>query len=208
MDQRSSDLNDLCLALAGLFEATVLVNDIARRGYADQAGVNMCLASVLNLNPDDISEIYSRAGDLHHGLRYLISVLNGRAEFSEPLRMAVTVLQLERRFRGLKRQQQALGRELDLLAGAEEAADNPAAPEVVAQLADAWVQHVGSIQPRIMVNGNPLYLKSGDNQSLIRALLLSALRAATLWRQLGGGRWRLMWQRKAYLRTAQALLNA
>ena len=214
MDQRSGDLSGTppqraaCLALGGLFQATSLVHQVAALGHANHQQVKVCLASVLNLHPSDLDEIYGSPGALRQGLEFLRAVLGGRAPHTEPLRLAVAVLQLERRFRKLPRQQQALGRELELLAGTEGVRDHPDAGETIAQLADAWVQHVGNIQPRIMVSGNAAYLQDQDNPSLIRSLRLAALRAAVLWRQVGGSRWRLIWQRKAYQRAADALLEA
>lgn len=219
MDQRSSHLSSTptrpapaelepCLALGGLFQATAQVHRIATIGSADPMQVSVCLSSVLNLNPQNTQEVFGSPSALRHGLEFLKGVLSGKAPHAEPLRLAVAVLQLERRFQRNPRQQQALGRELELLTQTEGVLDHPAAEETVAQLADAWVQHVGSVQPRIMVSGNPQYLKDPDNQSLIRSLLLAGLRASVLWRQVGGSRWRLLWQRKRYIQATQYLLRA
>ncbi len=38
-----------------------------------------------------------------------------------------------------------------------------------------------------------------------RALLLAGIRSAFLWRQLGGRRWRLLFQRRRLLQTSQQL---
>ena len=43
------------------------------------------------------------------------------------------------------------------------------------------------------------------NADIIRALLLSGIRAAFLWRQLGGRRWSLLLRRKKLLQAAQSL---
>jgi high frequency lysogenization protein len=40
----------------------------------------------------------------------------------------------------------------------------------------------------------------------VRTLLLAGLRSAVLWRQLGGGRFDLMFGRKKIMREAEALL--
>lgn len=207
MDQRSASLTAPCLALGGLFQATALVHQVAAMGYGEPDKVNTCLASVLNLNPQQLDDVYGKPAALQKGLEFLCAMLNGRAPHTEPLRIAIAILQLERRFRRQPQRQQGLGRELDLLVQTGGMRDNPSANETIAQLADTWVQYLGNIEPRIMVNGNPRHLKNPDNQSLIRALLLSALRSAVLWRQMGGSRWRLLWQRKAYIQAARSLLN-
>ncbi|MNT00829.1 High frequency lysogenization protein HflD [compost metagenome] len=48
-----------------------------------------------------------------------------------------------------------------------------------------------------MVQGNPHYLGQAGVVAEIRALLLAAVRAAVLWRQLGGSYWDFLLSRKA-----------
>jgi high frequency lysogenization protein len=47
-----------------------------------------------------------------------------------------------------------------------------------------------------------------DNAAKIRALLLAGIRAALLWRQAGGDRWKLIFSRSAMQKEAQQLLKA
>jgi high frequency lysogenization protein len=58
---------------------------------------------------------------------------------------------------------------------------------------------------RIKVNGSAQHLQNTQNADIIRALLLAGLRAAFLWRQLGGRRWKLLLQRKQLLQASQQL---
>jgi len=46
-------------------------------------------------------------------------------------------------------------------------------------------------------------LPNDDNAAKIRALLLAGIRAAVLWQQLGGSRWKLFWSRRKYVATAK-----
>ena len=59
---------------------------------------------------------------------------------------------------------------------------------------------------RIVVNGKPQYLQVDRTVNWIRTLLFAGLRSAVLWRQLGGGRFSLMFGRKKMLEQAQTLL--
>ena len=59
---------------------------------------------------------------------------------------------------------------------------------------------------RIIVNGNPQYLQNERTTDWIRTLLLAGIRAATLWSQLGGGRFDLMFGRKKIQRDARTFL--
>ena len=58
-----------------------------------------------------------------------------------------------------------------------------------------------------MVRGEPEYLSQAGNANRIRALLLSGIRAAVLWRQLGGNRLRLLFSRSRIVRCAHGLLD-
>jgi len=82
------------------------------------------------------------------------------------------------------------------------------AQELIAQLADVWTTQVRKLEPQVVVHGKPLYLQNENNIQLIRALLLSALRCAWLWSQLGGRRWHLMLRRTRLLQSTRELLAA
>ena len=58
----------------------------------------------------------------------------------------------------------------------------------------------------MMVRGEQNYLSNPDNAGKIRVLLLAGIRAAVLWHQLGGSKWKLMIFRKKYVRSANQIL--
>jgi high frequency lysogenization protein len=79
-------------------------------------------------------------------------------------------------------------------------------PDIIAALAELYKDTVSSLQPRIMVKGEESVLRNTDSKNMIRALLLAGMRAAVLWRQRGGNRIRLIFQRKQFLDCCAALL--
>jgi high frequency lysogenization protein len=58
-----------------------------------------------------------------------------------------------------------------------------------------------------MIKGDQNYLANPENASKIRALLLAGVRAALLWRQAGGNRWKLIFSRGAMQKEAQLFLK-
>lgn len=56
--------------------------------------------------------------------------------------------------------------------------------------------------------GDYNYLQQARIANQIRALLLAAIRSATLWRQVGGSRWQLLLQRKILTHEVDRLLSA
>ena len=58
---------------------------------------------------------------------------------------------------------------------------------------------------RIRVSGSATHLENSQNAEIIRATLLSGVRSAFLWHQLGGRRWQLLFKRRKVLQCAQHL---
>jgi high frequency lysogenization protein len=57
------------------------------------------------------------------------------------------------------------------------------------------------------VAGDPEILKRTDTQHRVRAILLAGVRAAVLWRQLGGKRRHILFSRQQILDSAEHTLN-
>ena len=74
------------------------------------------------------------------------------------------------------------------------------------EIAELYSQTISNLTPRIVVNGKPAYLQNERTVNWIRTLLFSGLRSAVLWRQLGGGRFSLVFGRKRILSEARELL--
>jgi high frequency lysogenization protein len=77
---------------------------------------------------------------------------------------------------------------------------------VIGSLADTYKQTLSTLSFRIKVAGNPQILQNSHNANKVRALLLAGIRGAILWRQVGGRRWHLLFNRKRYIKDAQGLL--
>ena len=59
-----------------------------------------------------------------------------------------------------------------------------------------------------MVNGEHTYLSNDEIAAQIRALLLAGIRAAILWRQSGGSRWRLLFGRGALMHATEKIIHS
>ena len=76
----------------------------------------------------------------------------------------------------------------------------------ISKLAEIYSEAISSLGPKIIVQGEQSVLSNPANASRIRALLLTGIRAVVLWRQAGGKRWRLLFERSAMLREIDVLL--
>ncbi len=199
---------DLAIALAGIFQAVKLVQQIANGEQRDSRAFNACLAGIFNIDPESADTVFGSLAGIRQGLeiaRDQVAGPNERRDM-ELTRYAVTVMHLERK---LNRNRAMLD---SLSAGIEKANEQARFFDVthsgvIASLADCYKQTISTLRPRILVNGNQAILGNPENQNLIRALLLAAVRAAVLWRQCGGGRLTLILQRKALLNATESLLR-
>jgi high frequency lysogenization protein len=70
-----------------------------------------------------------------------------------------------------------------------------------------YAEKVSPLGPKIMVQGNPVYLAQAQVVSEVRAALLAAVRAAVLWRQLGGSYWDFFLSRRQLNEATRGLLG-
>jgi high frequency lysogenization protein len=119
----------------------------------------------------------------------------GNRKYPEAIRYFISLMQVERQ---LAKQPQLLDRLRGHLEVAVQKADQlgPTHESVIEILNTAYQETVSTLKFRIMVTGNHgRHLQQGNNPAKVRALLLSGIRAAMLYRQLGGGRLSLLFQR-------------
>lgn len=204
---------DQTIALAAVFQAAQLVQQLASTGNLDQDDLATCLQSLFAIDVETAEDAYGGAHKLQRGLRSLIEQFGSREPLAHaPRDMNITkyvagVLVLERRLMKnpamLKQIREGLERAQHQLKHFSLTHDN-----VLAGLAHLYTQTISTLKPRIMVQGEHLHLSNESTANRIRALLLSAIRAAVLWRQCGGSRWQLFFSRRAIVDEARAILKA
>ena len=196
------------MALAGLFQAVSLVQQVARDGTAEPAPFASSIESVFQIDADSTDQVYGGSARLERGLRTLCRQLSRDKahQDAEIMRYAVSLMFLERQ---LIRNARMLERVREGIEAASQQREHFSITHenVIARLADTYASTVSQLQPRIMVQGKPEYLNTPANANRIRALLLAGMRSAVLWRQLGGNRLKLLWTRKHIVQYAEALLE-
>ena len=195
---------DKVIAMAGLMQALALVRAVALRGSCDAAAMRESLASVLRIDADHATDVFGGIGSLRLGLQTLVEQLDQPREPSLT-RMAVTVLRLERRLAARPDMLERLRAQIESIAQMAPQDDNSMV-DLPARFAQLYVETLSHLKPRVMVEGNQAFLQQAGRQNQIRALLLAAIRAAVLWRQLGGSQLKLLFRRKQYAMMARGLL--
>lgn len=200
-------MKDKTLALAGVFQSAELVRQAACHGTWSGYAASACLDSLFALEAESVDEIYGERQRMRLGLETLAAVLGGDGEYADTLRYAVSLLQLQRKFSRERKIQEEVGR--CLLQIAEQDVERPQHEREDSQahaIAELYSRTLSKMTPRIIVSGKPQYLQNPRVTDWIRTLLLAGMRSATLWQQLGGGRFELMFGRKKLLADVQEYL--
>lgn len=183
---RFNPMSDRVLALAGLAQALAQVRRIADTGQADAAVLETILDSVFCIDAASVADVFGGAAALRPGMLLLREYFGGTIKDPQLPRLALSVMQLERRFVGNADMISEV--QAGILAQADNAKEMGCThPDVLAALGGLYSNTVSSLRPRVLVQGNPHYLGQPAVVAEVRAVLLAAIRAAVLWRQSGGG---------------------
>lgn len=200
--------DEQAIALAGLFQAAALVEQIATRGMASQNSLETAIYSTFVTNPHSTEEIYGGVHDLPYnlqlGLRNLQDLVEKkRSEHNRDIvRYALSMMYLERKLSKNPQMLSSVGQRLEQIKEqaryfnpeGEDPMQTPSAfchPSVISNLASLYQETISTFSFRIQVGGDPRHLQNAENAAKIRSLLLAGIRAAMLWRQVGGKRWHL-----------------
>lgn len=194
------------IALAGVLQACRLVRDVATNGRCDPACMEASLASVFRIDADSAAHVFGSVAGVRLGLEILHAQFEGRHRDLALTRLTLGALRLERR---LSRNPRMLGELRSGIEGIQRQVDHFGITHgaVQARLAELYVATLSHLRPRVIVHGNPLHLANAQLVEQIRALLLAAVRAAVLWRQVGGSQLRLLLRRREYAMLARGLLS-
>ncbi len=204
-----SRIEDQTIALAGLFQAVRLVQDIAWKGRTDAGALESSLRSLFTLDAENAAAVYGRVPDgISLGLRVLQEQLASPPR--EPRKIEITtyalnLLMLERKLANEPDHLQEIGNGIEASERQREHFGSVTHPSVIGGLADLYQKSISTLGPKILVQGESVYLRDSAYAEQIRALLLAGIRAAVLWAQKGGSRWRLIWNRKDYIDMASRM---
>ncbi len=200
-------MKERTMALAGIFQATELVRQAANHGTWSGYAADTCLGSLLAIEADNVEDIYGGVKSLRNGAETLVAVLQGDRRYMESLGYALSIMQVESNFRKKSEMQNTIGLRLQSITDIDEGMEPHDIKDLQArEIADLYKKTISTLSPRIVINGRPQFLQVDRTVYWIRTLLFSALRSAVLWRQMGGGRFSLMFGRKKMLEQVQTLL--
>ncbi|EPC02530.1 lysogenization protein HflD [Litchfieldella anticariensis FP35 = DSM 16096] len=196
------------LALAGVFQAAGVVDDLARHGQADERSWTTLIRATVDTNPESFEAIYGgHPNYLRQGLELLDAVVGRKQANPAVLRYGFSLLLLMQKLRKNDDMLDMLGSRLTRVQGqAEHFGDTH--ENVVASLGELYQDTLSTFKYRIVVQGEPSLLQQHMMPERVRAALLAGVRFALLWHQQGGRRWKLIFQRNALKKALDQLNHA
>ncbi|GAB5449771.1 MAG: high frequency lysogenization protein HflD [Halioglobus sp.] len=201
-----SPLQQQVIALAGVTQAARLVDQVSKTGSYPLEFLEPSIHSLFEFDPEAVDAIYGGVQGVKLGLHNLSSLLANKQsnENQEMVRYVFGLLYLERRFSSNPEMMAVVRSRLEHTSfRAEHFASH--AQELCHSISGIYQDTLSHLKFRIKVTGSAQHLQNSQNADVIRALLLAGIRAAFLWRQLGGRRWKLLLQRRKLLETSQNL---
>lgn len=195
----SNPIQRQAIALAGVFQAAQLVEDLATKNMLEQKALETSINSILITNPDTTAEIYGgQISNLATGIKSLKQLLEKANYNPRVTNYAMGILILNTRLQKDSSMLTALGQRLEVIQ-AQAQHFHPTHENVLAALAELYQNTLSTLGYRIQVQGEQNILQQQANADKIRALLLAGIRSAMLWQQSGGKRWQLLFMRKKLL---------
>ncbi|WP_043527278.1 high frequency lysogenization protein HflD [Litchfieldella xinjiangensis] len=194
------------LALAGVFQAASVVDDLARNGQADERAWGTLIRATIDTNPESFEAIYGgHPNYLRQGLDTLEAVLGRKQANPAVLRYGFSLLMLMNKLRTNDAMLETVGQRLQRIQSQARHFDDPTHESVIAGLGELYQETLSTFKYRIVVQGDPARLQERMMPERVRATLLSGVRFALLWHQQGGRRWKLVFQRGALRRAVDRL---
>lgn len=196
------------IALAGVFQAASLVQQIANKGLANSAIIESSLESLFRFDVESTESVFGSIAGIGSGLRVLHEQIGAfkNERNLEVTKYAISMIALEKKLSANPEMLEQVTEGLDEIQKSLEFF-SLMHENVFAKIGGLYKDTISTLQPKIVVQGERLHLSNESNANKVRALLFAGIRAAVLWRQCGGSRWQILFGRKNYLNECQSLLD-
>ena len=197
------------IALAATFQACGLVRRLAYKDEVDDAEIRTLLESLFMNEAPTIKHIYGNLSALKPGFTLLTALLRSPGQGKQSMeisRYLIALMQLEGRLNKDTETGNKLIQGLEDIKRQRDYFDDALNTAIVTNLDELYQETISKLGPKIIVKGEQEQLSNPEVAARIRALLLSGIRSAVLWRQAGGGRFKLMFRRQQMIEQAEAFL--
>lgn len=223
---RSQD--EQAIAIAAMFQAASLVDQIASKGMVSQSSFQTSIDSLFNMNPACTEDVFGGAADLPYnldlGLKMVEDIISKKrsSRSSNVTNYVLAMIMLQQKISKNNKMLGLMSQRIDELSIKaakyysnddvyNEQASRPinyTHTNIIAAIDGLYLDTISTFSFRIKVQGDPRHLQNKENAAKVRALLLAGIRAAILWRQVGGSRWQLLFFKSQIKHSVDKILNS
>jgi len=203
------DLPSRVIAFAAMTQAAHLVDKIATTGLCPNIDAfEASLKSILAVDSDSPIATFGGYSSLELGFKSMLEQLDNpnNERNLQVTKYVIGMISLEKKLTRNSSAMNLLGERVNQV-NRQLVHFNISDESVLANLDGIYKDIISNLGPKIQVNGKPSCLQQVITQHKIRSLLLAGVRAAVLWRQLGGTRRQLLFSRKAMIYHAKQNLH-
>lgn len=197
---------DQTLAIAGVLQAALLIQQAARQGQVDPVKLDNTIDTLFRLDVEKTEDVYGGLAGVEDGLRMipvLFQKLNVEAQ-QELLRYSLQMINLARKLQNSAGPLATLAKKLDQAKFNGDYIDSDAHDINYDAIAKIYQATLSTISPKVIVHGEQGFLQQSDVAAMVRCSLLGGVRSAVLWSQCGGSRWQLIFKSYRHRVIAQA----
>ncbi len=207
--RRRHPLRNRVVALAAMVQCAHLVQGIARKGKADSGEIETCISSLFASAGSTPEHLYGGLPKVRTGLFLLSRLLRGNevGKARELIAYTAAMITLEHKLSRKPAQLQKLASGIQRIEKQSEYFRDIMHDNIIAAIAGLYGETISTMKPRIIVRGKADYLHHSHNTNMVRALLMSGIHGAHLWRTSGGGHLQLLLRRRAMAKEALAILR-
>lgn len=204
----NQSIEDQTLALASLFQCAQLIHQISTTGTLNQPAFESSMETLFRFNTENTLQVFGDLSALITGFKSIL-YFDKRLDKQPEKLVLYYVLSMLKLAAKVQKQEDTLNRiQLGLEKIEQQNEQFNLGIKTVSQKIDLLYQDtLSEIKPRIMIQGDQRHLSSSDHLSKVRTLLFSGIRAAFLWHQLGGSKWKLLFSKKRYLQQSEDFLR-
>lgn len=189
------------IALSAMCQSALMIQQVSKGIILDKDSMMCLFNGIIATDPKSVFDVYSSIEELTDGAKLVQFQLSGNATKKdiEVTRYLAGIMSISKKLLSNKPALSALKNKLDEVQRrlAHFELDDPS---IIQNLADGYSEIISPLGQKIQVIGNQTLLQQVSVQHKVRALLLAGVRAAVLWRQMGGKRRDFIFSRKTVLK--------
>ena len=184
------ELKNETISLGAIYQACNEIKKIAWQGEVNNNIIEPLINSVYKTTSEEIEDVFISIKRLNSGLDFLRRQLVGDA-FSRDGEVSRYFEAIGILVKNMNKKDEVFNKlRLELTKQSMPIKEDNLDQHALF-LSELYLSTISTVEPRIIVNGDNMYLTDKKNAAMIRSLLLCAIRSYILWQQSGGSKFRI-----------------